>query len=457
MENKNKVRLILILGICFLGLLVLAAFVFLADAGLSLWMELQRQSAVVRYSVITLFATLLLGLGFLVFRILMPKRKTHAEMPQQVSANDLAERLEGARSLGIDTRQAERELIELSQRRESGSLTVALMGEVSVGKSSLVRAFLPDAVLEVSVLGGSTAEVNRYEWVSSDGDSILISDLPGFNQVSGETEQLAIDEALRCHIVVFLCEGDLSRTEFEALKRLSDSEKPVILALNKVDSYTVEEVTQIRDVLKARMDSLFSEDMHDLVFISTRHNELDELRLALQRLIRVDVGLLEKLRDSAVFKLADKKLAEAKSEHAYVAGQALVSKYTGRAVVGALAAVAPGTDILIQGYLGTNLVRELCETFDAPVRELDIKRFLEICEQHIGRTTPMVLAIAGNGFKAFPGIGTLAGGLIHAAAYGLIFDSLGNSLLETLRRQGTLETLQATALFKEKLSEDLEK
>ncbi len=457
MGNASKLRVLLFLALCLAALLVLIALLFLAEAGVSLLGELKRQSPWLRYAVIGLFGLASGGLGWVLFRILKPSKTKQKSPSRGMSPEQFGEQLKSAQAQGIDVSSVEAELRELGVRRSAGDLTLALIGEVSVGKSSLVKALLPDAEVEVSALGGSTQAVQRYLWENQAGSRIVISDLPGLNAAKGGPESLSLDEALRCHVVVFLVQGDLSRSEFDALTDLSEAGKPVILALNKVDGYTQDEQRLLIKSLATRMESLFPSELCAVVSISTDASDLDELRLALQRLIQTDVDLLEALRDSAVFKLADRKLSQVRSDHAYTAGQELVRRYTKRAVVGALAAVAPGTDILIQGYLGTNLVKELCETFDAPVQDLDVKRFLEICEQHVGRATPMVLAIAGNGFKAFPGIGTLAGGLIHAAAYGLIFDSLGKSLLETLYRQGTLETLQATALFKEKLSEDLEK
>ena len=457
MSNASRLRLLLALALLLVALLVLIAFLFLAEAGVSLWAELQRQGPWLRYGVIGLFALISVGLGLALARILRPAKTQQAPVSPELSPEQLQDRLEAAQAQGIDVSGVEAELRELGLRRQVGSLTLALVGEVSVGKSSLVKALLPDATVEVSPLGGSTATLRKYVWENQSGSTVVISDLPGLNAATGGVETLSLEEAVRCHIVVFLVQGDLSRTEYDALAALGESGKPVVLALNKIDSYTADEQQLLVRSLTQRVESLFPQEISAVVSVATESGDLDELKRALQRLIQTDVGLLEDLRDSAIFKLADKKLAEAKSEHAYRAGQELVSRYTKRAVIGALAAVAPGTDILIQGYLGTNLVKDLCEAFDAPVQDLDVKRFLSICEQHVGRATPMVLAIAGNGFKAFPGIGTLAGGLIHAAAYGLIFDSLGKSLLETLHRQGALETLQATALFKEKLSEDLEK
>jgi len=64
--------------------------------------------------------------------------------------------------------------------------------------------------------------------------------------------------------------------------------------------------------------------------------------------------------------------------------------------------------------------------------------------------------VAGNALKAFPGVGTLTGGLVHAVAYGLLFDSLGRAVTETLAARGALPEQVALRTFEEKLSEDVE-
>jgi hypothetical protein len=68
----------------------------------------------------------------------------------------------------------------------------------------------------------------------------------------------------------------------------------------------------------------------------------------------------------------------------------------------------------------------------------------------------LTLAIAGNALKAFPGIGTLTGGMLHAVAYGMIFDSLGRAAAQTLASRGELRPYPAAAAFEELLSENLE-
>jgi hypothetical protein len=63
----------------------------------------------------------------------------------------------------------------------------------------------------------------------------------------------------------------------------------------------------------------------------------------------------------------------------------------------------------------------------------------------------LLLAVAGNAAKAFPGVGTLAGGLMHAVAYGLIFDALGHAISRTLETRGELRPAPASLMFRDNL------
>ena len=69
---------------------------------------------------------------------------------------------------------------------------------------------------------------------------------------------------------------------------------------------------------------------------------------------------------------------------------------------------------------------------------------------------PLLLAVAGNAAKAFPGVGTLAGGLIHAVAYGLIFDALGRAVVRTLETRGELRPAPTSLSFRDNLAVDVE-
>ena len=63
----------------------------------------------------------------------------------------------------------------------------------------------------------------------------MIADLPGFN-LDGNPQIL--EEARRAHLVVFLCDSDITRSQMEQLQGLLSIQKPLIVALNKMDRFS---------------------------------------------------------------------------------------------------------------------------------------------------------------------------------------------------------------------------
>jgi len=159
----------------------------------------------------------------------------------------------------------------------------------------------------------------------------------------------------------------------------------------------------------------------------------------LDRYGRDGTAAFEPAREAAVLSRVDTRADELEAAVRERDAEAIVSKYTRRAVVGALAAVMPGSDLVIQAVLATGLVRELSKLYDVPVRDIDVDAFIAQVKLTVRTSTSLVLAIAGNAAKAFPGLGTLGGGVLHAIAYGLIFDSLGRAVAVTLGERHALD------------------
>jgi uncharacterized protein (DUF697 family) len=190
--------------------------------------------------------------------------------------------------------------------------------------------------------------------------------------------------------------------------------------------------------------------------VRRRAPQVDELLDAMQRVIDSRRDVLDSLRDASVFVLAQRKLEDAMAEERDRRAVQIVADYSKKAVVGGLAAITPGSDLLIQGVLGTRMVRELSELYNVPVRQADTELLFELVQKHVGTTKTLILAIAGNGLKAFPGVGTIAGGLLHAIAYGMIFNTLGNAVARSLQSRGELRPLVASRFFKEQIGVNLE-
>jgi GTPase Era involved in 16S rRNA processing len=475
-------RILMALGISLGILLVLIALLFFTESAFNVWGQLQEAPSWFFYTYVSGFLGVGLGGAWLVWRLLRPrpKRRTttadDSTKPRLPDQRQVEQRLELARDSGIDVAAAERELERLRERRQAGHIYISLFGEISAGKSSLVRALLPDAEGEVSVRGGTTRSIREYHWKSPAGDELVLLDMPGTNEAGGGLDAVARDEALRCHMVLYVCDGDLTRSQYQELRELLTLEKPCILALNKMDRYHPEERELVMDQIRQRLAAaggggvelvaiqaggtqevlrILPDGSEELV-VRERKPQVEELRRVIQRQIDRNAAMLESLRDSSVFVLVSRRLEQAEAEQRRVQAEELVNKYSRRAVVGAMAAVTPGTDLLIQGYLGMSLIKELSKLYGVPVRKVDTDLLLELVQKHVGKSTTLVLAIAGNALKAFPGAGTLAGGMIHAVAYGMVFDTLGRAVAASLDSRGELHPVQTATVFKETLGEDIE-
>jgi hypothetical protein len=168
------------------------------------------------------------------------------------------------------------------------------------------------------------------------------------------------------------------------------------------------------------------------------HVVVDELGRALQRYLDEDPAVLERLRDSSVFVLVARRLDDAEQLHRRERARALTTSYLRKAMVGAMAAITPGSDLVIQGYLGVSFVRDLAKLYDIPVCRIDTDLLLELVQKRVVRSTTIMFAVVGNALKAFPGVGTLMGGLANAAAYGMMFESLGKAVAASLESRGVL-------------------
>ena len=460
------------IGVAALLVLVL----YITDLGLSVWERLDRAPTAFWGLYLLILAVLSAGGAYVVWRVLRwgrPAGKSRTALPAKPPDEaTLRERLERSEKAGVAVESVRRELEELQRRRAVGEIVVAVFGEISVGKSSLIRALLPGTDIAMDVRGGTTREVTYYTWTSSAGDRLILADLPGLNEADGSLDRQARDEALRAHVILYVCEGDLTRDQYEALRTLVDLGSPVIVAFNKIDRYSEEDLERVRERLIQRVGEKLEvvpvqcggmeevtriyHDGREETALRERTPRVDELRGALQRYLDTDPQVLDSLRDTAVFVLAQQKLDAAVAHYRRGKAEGIVQSYSRKAVFGALAAVSPGTDVLIQGYLGINLVKELCALYEVPAREMDMQRFLDLAGSQLRRSLNLLLALVGNVFKAFPGLGTVVGGAIHAVVYGLVFESLGKAIARSLESRGDLVSGPTLRMFEDNLSEDLE-
>jgi hypothetical protein len=401
--------------------------------------------------------------------LLRPRRRRRP--PPVPDRGSLEQRIGQLRERGADTGALAFELGELDRRRLSARVYVALFGEISTGKSSLIRALAPHAQVVSDARGGTTRNVGHYDGVLPDGRTLVLADVPGSREAGGDAhETLAREEALRAHAVIYLCAGDLNRSQADELRWLAEFSKPLLLALNKADQWTAVE----RDQLLARLGRQSRGIASAVLAISAGGSEryqrpladggiesverqrkpaIEPLLHALERLTAPGAEGLENLRGNAVLAGLHQRTGTLEAQSRAEEAERIVRKYARRAIVGALAAVAPGSDLVIQGVLAAGLTRALAELYGVKVSDVQIEDFVQQAKLTLRTGSSIVLAVAGNALKAFPGLGTLGGGILHAFAYALIFDSMGRALAASLAERHSLDQDDAGARLKELLAD----
>ena len=472
MKIRRKFRVLLALGILLLSSLLLLFVFFATQTALELWDRLQQVPEWLFYTYIGLIAVFLLISLWFIVRLLLPS-STHKKKQEKLTEQSLVEELEEAEAAGVDTEIIRQEIQKLSDRKETGRVYVSFFGNVSTGKSSIVKTLIPNVEIQTNVRGGSTQEITEYIWKSTSGDELVLTDLPGRNEADGSLDAVVHDEAVRSQVVIYVTDSDITRNQYDDIQALLEFEKPLILAVNKVDRYNKEEREELREHLlqrfennKVRLAFISSGGEEEIVRIyhdgreekvlRARNPDVSELSQALQTEIDAQFDTLDQLRDASVFVLVKQKLDIAKQAYRKDEGKKIVRNSTRKAMFGAMAAISPGSDLLIQGVIGSLMVKDICKLYDVPIRQLDIDKFLDFSQGQLKHSVPVILAVAGNGLKAFPGVGTLAGGLVHAVAYGIIFNALGKAVLHTLEQRGRLQPAPAALTFKELLGENLE-
>lgn len=473
-------RLALAAVIAFATVGTLVALLVATDTALSIGQRLERLPMPLAIVVAAAFAGLL-GTAAWAIRRLLRKPPAKLPSPPPVTRDAVDARLDrlaartddgGARDLG----RMREELAALDRRAAGGELHVALFGEVSTGKTSLMRALTGRDDLAVDVRGGTTRDVRHVRGALPDGRAVVLSDLPGLGEAGDapglhnapNRAALARAEALRAHALVFVADAEPTRSQHAALEAMLTLAKPTVIALNKVDRYDSAErhaiVTRLRArygdralIVTARAGGAEERvrrhaDGREERELTPRATEIAALVHALETLTAPGVEALEPGRQRAVLEAIARRIDAEEAALRARDAAGLVQRYTRRAVVGALAAVAPGTDLVIQSALATAMLRELAALYEVSIRRLDLDAFVQRAAGTVRATTSITLAIAGNVLKAFPGFGTVGGGVLHAVAYGLIFDALGRAVAQTLAERPALDAA-AEARFAELLAE----
>jgi len=145
------------------------------------------------------------------------------------------------------------------EKLEHGHIHIAVLGRVSVGKSSVLNALIGERRFSTSALHGETKKNEMAHWDEQESGSLFLTDTPGINEIDGEArERMAREVSERSDLVLFVIDGDMTDSEYSALQDLAQEHRPLLLVLNKCDRYTAVQREELRISLLARLEHIIA-------------------------------------------------------------------------------------------------------------------------------------------------------------------------------------------------------
>lgn len=162
--------------------------------------------------------------------------------------------------LGPHLRAVDHQLQRLARRRPR----LVVFGRVGVGKSSVLNALLRAPCFAVDVAHGCTRRQQQTVWVPPAPipglQAVDLVDTPGLDEIQAEARgRLARRLALGADLVLLVLGGDISAPEATALMELRRCGKPVLLVLNRADTWTTAERRQLVAAISGRMRQLLGD------------------------------------------------------------------------------------------------------------------------------------------------------------------------------------------------------
>jgi len=140
---------------------------------------------------------------------------------------------------------------------QHGHLHIAVFGRVSTGKSSLLNALIGEQKFTVSPLHGATKRTSMEQWSEVEAAGVYLIDTPGLDEAGGEDrEAMAREVAHRSDLVIFVVDGDITDSELTSLRTLLAQGRPVVVALNKADLYTADELAELLVSVRDKTEGL---------------------------------------------------------------------------------------------------------------------------------------------------------------------------------------------------------
>lgn len=334
----------------------------------------------------------------------------------------------------------------LLDKIEHGHVHVAVFGRVSVGKSALLNALLGDERFATSPLHGETRYSAEARWESFDAGGVYLIDTPGINEVAGEArERLAREVATESDLILFVIDGDMTASEFEALGWVLREQAAVILVLNKADRYTADERTTLREVLLSRVKDQLAPERLVLTAAAPAERvrvrvdaageeteerfrppvDIDDLKLRLWSVLEAEGKTLAALNAGLFAGRLSDRVAERILAAKHAIGERVIRLYCLSKGVAVGFNPIPGADLVAAVMLDIGMVVHLSRVYGMPFSRVEAGRLVAVISGQLAalmgtawalNLVSGLLKLGSGGFSTLA-TGTAQGAVAYFATY----------------------------------------
>jgi len=277
---------------------------------------------------------------------------------------------------------------ELIDKLENSQIHIIAFGKVSSGKSSLLNALIGKKQFSTSPLHGETKTRQSSNWNQYNDQHMILIDTPGTDEVAGDTrKQMAHDAAKIADIILFVLDGDLTQSQLNELKLITNPNTQVIVVLNKADLYTDEELEQLTLSLKTKTKNLI--DPKNIITASAaplpqtlikedefgkQSQEKIEVKIDISQvqqrvwdILEYDGKTLTALNASLFAGDISDKIAKKITKLKANAAEKVVTTYSIAKGIGVAFNPIPVADLLIAAGLDVAMIRKLSQVYGLPL------------------------------------------------------------------------------------------
>ncbi len=264
-------------------------------------------------------------------------------------------------------------------RLKDKNMRIGVWGKAGVGKSSLSNYIANEYFFKTGILNGSCRKIKSkvLNLNKATISKVELIDFPGFDICSENDQIEELNQIYDLDLILFIVAGDINRNELESIHNLIKRGKKIIIVLNKIDLWSIDEVKEITKNIEQKLHQ------YESIRIITNSNKSLNNKSQTRKILNHLMDSIDNFGDifviSNTLQIADKlssrvkecRLLKRKQEAQATIGKFATMKASGVAINPLLFLDMAGCFLL-----DTALIKELSEIYGLKIKSKSVRRLI---------------------------------------------------------------------------------